>query len=257
MDTSSVEKVLSISPPINYNSKWSLKNMVLQLDFISNFTYNTSYVITIGSAVAANGGILENKPFMLSFKTEQEIIIPIFIITSPNTYTNIKPNEIISVMGTSNGLNKDTLINVTIEGRTETGIINADGTGYIDLTPSGSLPGEAFNPSFSPDGSRIIFYVQEDEGDSDIYIMNDDGSNIELLIDGEDMEFGPVISPDSKYIFYSVEKENAQNIWRANINGNDKIQIGRFVVEIMVKFGVFADDVFIDSFGMQACPGKK
>ena len=51
-------------------------------------------------------------------------------------------------------------------------LMNADGSGLTQLTDDA---GRDFNPSWSPDGQRIVF-ISDRDGDSDIYTMNADGS---------------------------------------------------------------------------------
>ncbi|HET7240573.1 MAG TPA: hypothetical protein VFI77_05410, partial [Gemmatimonadales bacterium] len=57
---------------------------------------------------------------------------------------------------------------------TEIAVINRDGSGQVILT---SPPGFDFQPVWSPDGTKIVFTRSELSGDSEIYVMNADGSN--------------------------------------------------------------------------------
>ena len=58
-------------------------------------------------------------------------------------------------------------------------------------------------PSWSGDGSQIAFWSDRD-GQSDIYTMDADGSNIRRRTRTPRREGGPVLSPDGRYIAYSV-----------------------------------------------------
>ncbi len=62
-------------------------------------------------------------------------------------------------------------------GGVEVGIVNADGTGFEQLT-SGN--GKTFNfaPSFSPDSTKIIFSRAPSTGGVDLFTMNPDGSGV-------------------------------------------------------------------------------
>lgn len=67
------------------------------------------------------------------------------------------------------------------EGGAEVGIVNADGTGFAQLTfGNGSIV--SLNPSFSPDGTRIIFGRGPATGGSrDLFTMNPAGSDVVQL----------------------------------------------------------------------------
>lgn len=52
--------------------------------------------------------------------------------------------------------------------------MNADGSGKINLTSNSAVD---LSPAWSPDGAKIVFSSDRD-GDSDIYTMDADGSNL-------------------------------------------------------------------------------
>ncbi len=55
--------------------------------------------------------------------------------------------------------------------------MNADGSSIKRLT---SHTSEDAQPSFSPDGNKIVFYSDR-TGQNEIYIMNSDASNVKRL----------------------------------------------------------------------------
>ncbi len=71
-------------------------------------------------------------------------------------------------------------------------------------------------PSFSPDGSKIV-YTSKKSGNEEIWIMNNDGSNkTQLTHNGASINSRPRFSPSAdKISFFS-------NMW---VNGNDSLQI--------------------------------
>ena len=79
------------------------------------------------------------------------------------------------------------------------GIINADGTGFVDLTPD-PLPGVYIDrsPSWSPDGTKLAFSSNR-SGTSRLWIMNADGSNPHQVLPQSfpSNERQPVWAPDT------------------------------------------------------------
>ena len=84
-------------------------------------------------------------------------------------------------------------------------------------------------PSFSPDGSQIL-YTRRDSGYTDIWIMNSDGSGKSKLTHLETSVVGrPRFSPDAtKIAFHSnrnQEDENTFQIFVMNANGSNIVQL--------------------------------
>ena len=55
--------------------------------------------------------------------------------------------------------------------------VNPDGSGLTQLT----FDGASLNPSYSPDGTKIIFGHQNNDGERDLFTMNPDGSGVSQL----------------------------------------------------------------------------
>jgi TolB protein len=101
-------------------------------------------------------------------------------------------------------------------------VINADGTGSIRLTNEPSRAKDD-TPFWSPDGQLIAFTSNRNSTTpyGDIYIMRDDGTQVQRVT--TDPTFENIIgwSPDSRRIFYSINHEGAWTIHVVNIDGTD------------------------------------
>jgi Tol biopolymer transport system component len=85
--------------------------------------------------------------------------------------------------------------------------MKADGTGLRRLT---NLHGFASTPDWSPDGTRIVFYLQEapDKDRVGIYIMNADGSDLHQVTTSEVIPFGgdqAAFTRDGQHLVYGCE----------------------------------------------------
>lgn len=68
--------------------------------------------------------------------------------------------------------------------RCHLGYGGADGTALARLVASGDVPGQAHDPTWSPDGRRIAFSLatKDHSKDKEIWVVNEDGSNARRLV---------------------------------------------------------------------------
>jgi Tol biopolymer transport system component len=95
--------------------------------------------------------------------------------------------------------------------------IGIDGTGESRLT---TVPGRDSSPSFSRDGSKIVFLSERDGSElgGEIYIMNADGSGQTRLTNNSERETLPVFSPDGLRIGFS---DADFRLFTMKVNGTD------------------------------------
>jgi TolB protein len=90
------------------------------------------------------------------------------------------------------------------------------------LQPAGPYNGD---PSFSPDGSKILFVSNRDDN-LEIYVMNRDGSNQKRLTYTDEDESCPSFSPDGRAVVFSSTRSKpvrydlgSDCVWVMNANG--------------------------------------
>ena len=100
-------------------------------------------------------------------------------------------------------------------------LIYASGRGAIRLT---SDPGADLQPSWSPDGEKIVF-ASDRAGNREIYVMNRDGSNAERLTDNPALDYLPAFSPDGKRIAFVSTRSGNADIYVMNADGTSAIRL--------------------------------
>lgn len=113
--------------------------------------------------------------------------------------------------------------------------MNADGTGRKQLT-HGKVGDVYADPSFSStDADEILFiHSQGLSGNFDLYMMNVDGTNKQLILQHNDLLHAindPMFSPDDEFIIFEAKVREDQhdnriyNIFTVNVDGSELIRI--------------------------------
>ncbi|MBI4260567.1 MAG: PD40 domain-containing protein, partial [Actinobacteria bacterium] len=99
------------------------------------------------------------------------------------------------------------------QGDTDIHVVNADGTGDVNVTP-GTPTSQELDPAWSPDGARIAFISDRvtdtnPDGNLELFVMNADGTDVmqltvtEAALGGFVQTYAPTWSPDGGTIAFS------------------------------------------------------
>lgn len=101
-------------------------------------------------------------------------------------------------------------------------MVRCDGTGLRQLTSHWQVDDQ---PAWSPDGTRLAFTSHRDGDESDIWVMNTDGSQPRNLtpdpLPGTWEEFRPAWSPDGQRIAFASNRGGDVDIWTMRADGTD------------------------------------
>lgn len=100
-------------------------------------------------------------------------------------------------------------------------VVDIDGSNQRRLT---SGPGSNWGPTWSPNGSHIMF-TSNRSGQSGIWVMSADGSDNQPLVISEGRAGTPAWSNDGKRIAFSITSGPGFGVYVANSDGSDRRRI--------------------------------
>jgi Tol biopolymer transport system component len=84
------------------------------------------------------------------------------------------------------------------------------------MSPDGGNPtrwtsdgGTEVDPSWSPDGTKIAFASDREDGTSSIYLMNADASGVVRLSRETEAEHNPAWSPDGRFVAFTASRTSS------------------------------------------------
>jgi dipeptidyl aminopeptidase/acylaminoacyl peptidase len=92
------------------------------------------------------------------------------------------------------------------------------------LTGTATNPPSSTQPSWSPDGRRLLFRSNRD-GDYDIWVMDADGSDVEQVLNDPGDERYPGFSPDGRKIVFRSDRDGDPEIFVMDANGTNIVQL--------------------------------
>ena len=117
-------------------------------------------------------------------------------------------------------------------------LMNTDGTELTALTNSEQ---GACQPSWSPDGSQLVFispcrargdFAGVSYPDSSLYIMNADGTGLTQLTTGPEANFEPAWSPDGNRIAFTSVRDGHKQIYMLNLDSRIETRLTNTPAEI-------------------------
>lgn len=80
------------------------------------------------------------------------------------------------------------------------------------------------SPTWSPDGTQIAFRRRTD-GNSDIFVMNSDGTDVRQLTNSPAFDGDPAWSPDGTEILFTSDRAGNFDIWVMNADGSGQVAL--------------------------------
>ncbi len=101
--------------------------------------------------------------------------------------------------------------------------MNNDGTNILQLTSTNTVYDKDLDntvydgePICSPDGKYIAFESRR-KGNSDIWLMDIEGKNLQQITFDPNEDTAPTFSPDSKKIIFASDRNKANDLWSITI----------------------------------------
>ncbi len=85
---------------------------------------------------------------------------------------------------------------------------------------AGTSEKQNFLPAWSPDGSKLAFTSNRD-GNSEIYVVNRDGSGMRRLTNHPAIDVTPTWSPTGNQIAFTSDRTGSPQIWMMNADGSE------------------------------------
>ncbi|HVF22793.1 MAG TPA: hypothetical protein VM941_06965, partial [Pyrinomonadaceae bacterium] len=126
------------------------------------------------------------------------------------------------------GLTQDgkKITTVQAQGLVNLWIVPSEDPGKAERLPTGNVSfysSAGNNISWTPEGN--IVFVSTEGGNPGIWTIKPDGSERKQLTANDAANFSPIVSPDGKYIVFSVWRAGKRNLWRMNVDGRNPMQL--------------------------------
>jgi Tol biopolymer transport system component len=107
-------------------------------------------------------------------------------------------------------------------GNSDIWAIDSDGADETRLTTAPAFDGD---PAWSPNGSRIAFTSERDNGDREIYVMNADGTGQTRLTNTPGFDENPSWSPNGRWIAFNSVRNGNLEVYVMKADGSDQTRL--------------------------------
>lgn len=138
-------------------------------------------------------------------------------------------------------------------------VVNADGSGFVNLTDNWDPHVDYSGAVWSPDGGRIAFVSTEQDKDSEIGVINQDGSGLRWLTDNAADDWTPAWSPGGEYIAFTSRGDGTRaKLYIVRPDGSDLERVTREgdYVEQSPDWSPTGDQIVFVARGPEAGPGN-
>ena len=149
----------------------------------------------------------------------------IWAVSYPQGTVTRVTNDLSTYRGLSLSADGLSFVSVRNELRSRiTAIPDGDADQAVEITAGAGTDDGVGGLAWTPDG-RVV-YAASTSGNSDIWVMNADGSNRVQLTNAPEEDFLPLVTPDGSYIVFMSERERARTLWRMNLDGSNPTRLG-------------------------------
>jgi len=165
MNTVSVAESLRVNPPVPFTLAWENGSSVLHMVFNTTLEHDTSYTLTIPSALPENPNRAPLETFTLSFRTAEKPSSPVLIIQSPSEDGHYETGMEITVSGISNNLEPGSIVTVVLNGKTYEAEITQFGFWMVDIKLPGSSGTYTLTAMSGGISDSVTFEIVEASGE--------------------------------------------------------------------------------------------
>lgn len=192
--------------------KWS----IYQFDFASKSTsrfVDSALTVSAGQNSIAVGKIVNGNRDIYIVDRGGKMVRRVTARSGDDNWVSFSPDE------------KELVFNSQWNGKHEVFRINNVDTSNHRTRLTNSNGAAAFSPQWSPDGTKIVYYVEKGDSRDQIYVMDANGSNQKNITNDTLHNYYPGWVSGSRLLYTQDHKNGTQKIITCNVDGGHKKQL--------------------------------